>query len=1486
MLLALLILVGIPLILLNTSYFQQKIVDSVIQALNEKTGARLYIEDSDLDLFKGFVFKNVQVNDSLKHPILKAERLNVGFRILPLFRKRVELESLRIIRGDIRLSKATPESDLNIQSIINAFRKPKKSRILPWHIDFESIVLRNCRIRYDVKSEPLLQSSVDVNHLDFRALSTKIGLKIAPKNHYQIRISKFQATEKGGFKIDQLKLQAKLFEEGFNLKDFELKSGASNIEVSVLDVRFKSFKAFAHFADSVVMDPTTVKAHVVLSDFSFLNPALTNLNKPIDVSIGLKGKLSDIICSKLRFNIQNMIMLDGKIALKGLPNVDALYMNGQIEMLRIFPEGVEYFSGALTNYFGRIPAIRNLGVINYMGKINTVNKRWIVSGDFSTDAGNVGTNLEFSKKDNLNFYEGKIAAKDFQLNKLFPDNKLIGKVSLDILLQILQDKKSDFSGSVDGVVSHFFYNKYDFQNLTLKGDFNKKEFKGNATLDDVNAKLDFSGLVNLSDKSPKFNFDLRANHVNLKALKMTEKAGNSDISFNMHSDFEGRKLDDVFGKASIDSLSIYNNNDHFFLNHLNIVAGHEMGNEFILIASPLVNGEIRGDYQFSTLAKSIRKMGSAYFPSLFSPDIPDYRIKNDFTFTGSILPSKDLAGVLGSPFLWEKPILINGFYNDLTGKFRVKADVPDLNYGKMAVQSLGLLLENPQNEVKFLAFAQIGSDENEMKMNIDARSSNDKTSMKFNLSNSSIKTYSAHIQGDMLFSRRMDGQFQVDGALKESNIILSDSLWKIHPTDLHWQSNKLLIEDFQLTHSEQYIKLQGYVSKNSSDTLSVLLNSFSLDDLFAILPKKTKNVHFGGEVSGYAKCVRLLDNPAMNADLSVKDFSFNHTLLGNLKAKSKWNNAMKALALEGEVRSNIEVDGVYRKMATANGAYFPTSDSMFLSIDANRVPIGFLEPYLGKVLDKMDGLASGNVHLIGPVKKLGVYAKAYAENASFGIKMLNTRYYFSDSVLVSPRIVVFRNVEVKDKEGNIAHATGRITHNYWKNVRTEIDVDAKNVLAMDLPASPNAYFYGKAYGTGKVSITGKDEKTHIDIKMKTEDKTKATISLHDKTEMEDYHFIKFVQKKKVNEEFDLDLKIKKSIQTALVTSPNVTVNLQVDATPNAEVTLITDPNSGDEIKARGNGTIRVVFTGMEDMELYGRYTIENGSYKFVYENLLRRDFKIVNGSTISFSGNPFEAELDIRANYTVNAKLSDLLPAEDLISLNLNRTSIPVNCVLKLNGELQKPGIQLDLEYPSADDDLKNQIANVINTDEMVNQQIVFLLLLGRFSTPSYTMSTQQQQSTSNLSTALNTTFSTVSSQLNNMINDVFGKSLMSFDFDYQNAAYESGTPGEWKVGMSGQWLDNRLTFNGNLGSRENLAQTNKSQFIGEFDMNIKFKNSAKWSARIYNKANDNRYFKSALNTQGIGIVYKEEFNKLSDLFRQMLENARRPFRRKEKATK
>jgi hypothetical protein len=1180
-------------------------------------------------------------------------------------------------------------------------------------------------------------------------------------------------------------------------------------------------------------------------------------------------------------NMEDILFLDGSIIIKGLPNIHNLYTRGLIENLQIHPECLEYFSGTFFHKFDKIPALHNLGIINYMGQINTIKRRIVLTGDFATSAGNFGTNIQLSQsKNKVLIYNGKVETKSFQLSTLFPKNGDLRDIALNISIQGIQDPVNGFSGKVDGLISHIYYHGYNYSNLMLKGYFNKKGYEGSAILNDENAKLNFTGLVNLSKKSPEFKFDLSVDNLKLNSLNLISKnKGPSNLSFKVHSNFKGNNASDLLGQFSIDSLAIYNNNEWFRSDRILLESFKDPINKHLRISSEFLNGELWGKYNYTNLTSGFKQILKSYCPSLFN--IGNFVVagKNDLNFICSITPSPQLAKVFGLPIFVEKKLNINGFYNDQIGKFRLKADIPEITYGKTSFQSAGLLFENPQNEVKLIAFAQIGTKEKQMKLNIDARTADDNTNLNFQISNTGVKTYSGTILGSVRYSREKNDKLKVEALLKPSSLIVGDSIWQIHPTNMNWKDNRLYIEDFQLTHANQFIKIQGYASGESNDTLSVSLNSFSLDDIFQLLPNTNSSVFLGGLVSGNAKCVRLLKNPAMNADLVVDKFSLNHAIMGKLTAKSKWNNTLKALDLDGIISAGSNNGETYKRIASASGAYFPSADSMNLSIDADSVPMDFLEPWLGKTLYKVNGTVSGEAQLIGPMKKLGVYAQVYAKNASFGIGILNTRYYLSDSVSITPYLISFNDTEIHDREGNIAYGTGIIKHNHFKNMQTAINIQTKkDILALDIPPSSDTYFYGTAYGSGSISINGTNDNTVIDINMRTGERTKATISLLNRSNVDQSSFINLIQKRNVNEySEELDIPKKSQTKTAKVSPSNLTVNLQIEASPNAELTLITDPLSGDEIKARGTGAIHTVIKQSESLKLFGNYTIETGNYKFIYKNLFRRDFTIENGSNITFSGDPFAAELNINANYTVNAKLSDLLSSEDLTALSMTRSSIPVNCVLQLTGKLQKPDIKLGLAYPSADEELQRRIMNVINTDEMMNQQIVFLMLFGRFNTPSYSTT---QSSPSNVSTVLNTTISTLSSQFNTMVSNAFGKSNLSFDFDYRNATYESGTPGEWNVGMSGQWLNNRLTFNGNVGSRENLIQGNANQFIGEFEINLKMKNSEKWSWKFFNRANDDRYFKSALNTQGLGIVYKENFNNLSDFFMQIIEGLKKPFRK------
>jgi hypothetical protein len=1459
---------------------QQKILSYVTNGITKKCGSSITAGKSEVNIFRGLVFHDVILSDSQGTPIVKAERIEASVRLIPLLRKKVEIDALRFIGADIIVTRLSPDKPLNIEPFINSFKSNKK-QVLPWHINFKSILLRKCHLSYDVLSElPSATSCFDANHISLNDLSSLIRLKISPKNKYYFDIEKLSFSEKSGLSVEKLKLEASLNNKSLKINDIYIESKKSLVRIPSIEASFDNLKGFK--LSSVTLSPSVVKALLFPSDFACFNSSLSNFTKAVEINLSFSGKVDDL-SSKLRINMENLILLDGRADIKGLPVIGNMKITGQVDLLKVQPEGIVFISGIISKRKVETPLLNALGTINYMGKISTSDKNIVMKGDFQTASGNVETNISLSQSDSSSLeYKGDIQTNTFNLERLFSEKSSLGKIAFKLSVEGRQMPDSKYDGNVDGLITQLDYAGYQYKNLTINGRYSNDGFEGQAILDDENAKLDFSGLVNMSDKSPVFNFDLIADKVDLRALKIIESNSPSILSFSIHTNFKGMPLDDMAGTLTADNFSFYNNGSHLQVNNFQASILNGVDEKSIKIKSDVFSGEAFGQFCFKDLKEEMKSLVSKYIPSLINkPTLPFSTSKNNFDFHFKIEPNHDLARVFEIPLTLNETVNFDGFYHGNTGKFRIKSTIPDIVYGKTDLKNMNLLFENPQNEAKFIAHTQAGNKGKYLDIDNDIRIMNNQSSFRFFWSNSGSNTHSGTISSSIQFARDNLGNRKIYADLLPTNIILNDTIWQIHPAKLSLENGRLKVEQFQIAHRDEFIKINGFASLNNNDTLNISFNSFKLDDIFRILPNST--FLLGGRITGTATCPHLLKNGTINASLSIADFSINNCIIGDLSAGSYWSNSKKAIILNADVyekprsnaKNNYGSSTERRHIANGFGSYYPSGDSIDLVVDGNKVPLSFISVYMKNILGDVEGRGSGRVIIKGPLSNTGIYTRAYVENASFGIDMLNTRYYFSDSIYLSPKVAGFNNIKIKDKEGNIAYANGIIKHNHFKNFEIDIKVKTDKILAMDIPVKSDSYFSGKAYGKGTVSIIGPQNNIIIDVGMSTLDKTNAVISFLDNSEIEEFNFINFVNPRSFREDpSETDSKKKKSVIQKENEASNFTINLRIDATPDAELVLITDPTTGDEIKANGSGAIRAVINKENKIELFGKYTIDKGSYKFIYQNILRRDFNIVPDGTIDFYGDPFAAQLNISANYTVDAQLTDLMSIDELSSLNLNRSNIPVNCVLNLTGELQRPGIKLGLDFPSADDELRRRIMNVINTDEILNQQIVFLLLFGRFSSPTTNYSSGQ----SGVSSVLNTTISTLASQFNKMLNNVLGYRNMSFDFDYKNAAYELGTPGEWKVGMQGQWLDNRLTFEGNLGSRENITQDGTSQFIGEFDANLRMKNFEKLSWKIFNRANDNRYFKSALNTQGFGVVYKENYNNLSDLFKQMVETIKKPF--------
>ena len=381
-------------------------------------------------------------------------------------------------------------------------------------------------------------------------------------------------------------------------------------------------------------------------------------------------------------------------------------------------------------------------------------------------------------------------------------------------------------------------------------------------------------------------------------------------------------------------------------------------------------------------------------------------------------------------------------------------------------------------------------------------------------------------------------------------------------------------------------------------------------------------------------------------------------------------------------------------------------------------------------------------------------------------------------------------------------------------------------------------------------------------------KTLFTYVLDTASEAADNQFITFVDKtpKRIHETIETDLYHylnKPKTEDEDDTPLDVYINFQIEPTEQASMKIIMDQAAGDNITAKGTGNLRMNFYNKGNFEMFGNYNIAEGIYKMSMQNIIRKDFKLRPGGSVSFNGNPREANLDVQAAYTVNsASLNDLIP-----DASTSKNNVKVNCLVNLSGKLTSPSIKFDLELPTVNDEDKELVRSLTSTEDQMNTQIIYLLGIGKFYPFNYAENANQSNPTSSLA------FNTLSGQLNNMLTQVIDN--QNWNIGTNLTTGEKGwSDVEAEAILTGRLLNNRLIINGNFGYRENtLSNTN---FVGDFEAIWLLTKNGEFRLRGYNQTNDRYFTKSTLTTQGIGFMYKKDFNDWKELINWMLLRKRR----------
>ena len=1399
-------------VLLRIPATQTFIASKTANYMSKKIGSKVSIGKVDIRLFNRVVIDNVTVLDEERDTMLKASRFSASVDLLPLIREKISLSSIQLFGAKINLKRKDANSPLNCQKLIDAFSS-KDSKDSKTDIHISSLVIRNALVTYNQEDKPHVNGVFSPYHMAITKLNADIAFDYSTddkKQDIKTLINRLSFCETTGLTCKSLTTEINSHEnEGIQtllLKNFKLALPRTNIELPEALISFKSFGNGELDTNSLIAKAKIEADAVSLDDFK----ALTRIAELKDIPTLKLYSNIDVVNSGGKADV-NLRSADGRnliidLTTKAQDIFTTPQFNTVIRKLNVSEDILKQISCI----YALPQQLLSLGDISADGYINTRGKSALET-KLSLNTSNVGTaDVEFRINETAGniHYDTHLKTNGLDISKFMNDAKF-GILRGDIALKgTLTDKGKIISTHANGIVKEFAYSGNSYNGITIDADYNNGVIKGNLCSTDPKAR---------------FNADVDANMSALTADGFSGKIVVKDI-YLAHNDVNISKL----------SLESSNNQD----------------SKTISITTDFGYAEISGNFQLATLSQSLANVVTAHLSHI--PYIPEFKAtNNDYSINAHIDNLNFIKKIVNIPVDIKKPVDIFGKINDMQNFADITLSVPSAEIASKKIENTVIHISSPIRQLFADINTTILTDAEPVTLNINCTADNGVLNSAVTWNNQRNNVFKGRLNTNTQFFKTPNGTNAFHINIPNSDFEVGDTVWDISSEKITFADNRLSINNLRVGNEKQHVVINGTASASVQDTLAVELKDINVEYILNLI--NFTSVAFGGKASGIVTANSIFKELNAQAHLEVGNFSFQYGDMGTLYADATYNNTKQQIDLEA-----IADDTLAKAKTLINGYISPQMNSIDLNIKAENTRLDFMRDFCGSFLNNIDLNGEGNVRLHGTFNALELTGQLVAKGFAT-VTSTNCRYELpSDTIVLIPGDMLFSNVPIKDKYGNIANVSGGIHHRHLGRIAYDVHIKTDKLLAYDIPTLDGSNYCGKAVIQGNVGIKGKGNELNVDADVTTLDDSYIIYNTTSPDMVSNKDFITWGSLNEKKEATDDSTAINTS--HANIDNGNQRTNIRlkfnVNVTPKAKLHLLMDAISGDYIDLFGNGQLQISFYNKGAFQIFGNYNIDHGIYRMTIQNILRREFAFQNGSLIAFGGDPFEATLRMKAAYMLNSvSLADLN-----IGTSFKANNVPVNCLMNITGTAGRPLVDFSLDLPTLDNEAKQMVYSIVNSDESMNQQVLYLLAIGRFYSSDKNRNDDSErtgQTTLAMQSFLSGTFS---QQLNQVLNQLTNNNNWSF-----GANIATGTDGmsnaEYEGILSGRMLNNRLLFNGQFGYRDNIM-TNSQSFIGDFTIQYLLTPNGNVALKMYNQTNDRYFTRNSLNTQGIGIVLKKDFGK------------------------
>lgn len=1382
---------------------------------------------------------------------------------IDLKKEKIELKTLLLHNSEIRFT----QNKILIKDSLKTLPEIKEqSSPSNWIATLDELDLENNTLKYNNQNAVPVKNAIDFNHLLVNNFTFKGTDLYANAKKINFDLKDLHFTEQSGLALK--KFQAKISYDSTHaeLNDLDLQINNSRI-TNRLALSYPSLQALKDSINELGIQAEFKKTTIALKDVLYFSPDLLkklplkeeNKNTVVTLSGKINGSLQDLNFSKLEISTKEKTSVKVNGSLKNVTDIKNLFASASFEIISSKKDIQSLVIDSLIPKNISLP--ENISIKgSYKGYLKNFDADVVIKTSF----GDVNTKVTMNPKagNREQPYLGKVQIISFDLGKLLNQSRTFGAITMSASAKGSGFDTSNLNAEINvGIVKAFLKN-YEYKNFNLDGAIKKRAFTGNASMKDENLVFDFHGGVDLEPAHPKYTFTLNLNGADLKALNLSET--DLRVSAVIQSDIGNQPGRNATGIASIRNALIIRNNKKYPVDSIVLTSEFKDGVSDLRLRSEIMTADFKGDITLSELPAALKQHINSYF-NMQDGTVTTKVNKQKFKFELNILDPTIITENFVPKLEKLTPIAIKGSYDSEVKNIELNVDVPQVKYSGITVDSLKLKINSGPQKLNYgLNVAEVSNPTLKFQnIYLGGELKNNTLSFQFNTAKDDSTKLLAI--GGILKSMNKDFELKLNPEL-----IFNAQNWNIDKSNyIRFGKEGLYANNVTLSNGAQSLSLNSK-EKTPASPLEVNFKDFDITTISRLIENKKDLVN--GNINGNVTLEKKNNGSAFKSDLVIKDFAFQSVPVGTIKLKASNYEDPNKYDVDLNIQGNgndIAMKGFYKASKT---------NDLDLILDINNLNLASIEPFTFKQVTHMSGSINGKLNLKGPASLPGIDGSVNFKEATFNPRFIDSYLTVHDSkISFDSKKIRFINFVLTDSLNHEAALNGTIDIEDLKNIELDLRLKTKEFLALNTDRYDNPLYYGKIIIDSDIKITGTTDAPTVDMKAKL---NKGSVITYVKPESqvsknESKGVVEFVNPE--NKDISIMARQNDSIDgTSRLKGIELSASINFDKA--VELKMIVDRSTGDSLYIQGGGLLDFGMDRSGKTSLSGKYNIVDGGYFLSLENVVKRNFKIQKGSSVTWSGDVLDPYIDLAAIYTIKTSPLDLVQNElagvTELEKNKYRNMLTFLVYLKMTGFLATPEISFDIQLSPGDRGALNgavntRLAQLREDETQLNKQVFALLTLRRFIGENPLESSSEgglsSASRSSASKVLTQQLSNLSEKYVNFVDLDLG--VNSFE-DYSSGQQQGRT--QLQLGVSKQLFNEKITVRvgGNVDLEgEKASQNTANDVAGNLSIDYRLTEDGRYKLEASRENQYENPIEGELTKTAAGVVYTRNFNTFKQLF-------------------